>query len=250
MPEKTQLPARLLELLGGGALALLGIYKKEVQDGFKFFFSWCWAGTLRWLRRLIREEASAAAARLAYEASLQRLTASLASNLRGLNTLLLLMEKDYQADRVSLTEYELCSDGSGLVSFLTEHRQAEMGSVDNLKSTPLPQPLWLEIRRIPYSDGRALHVRDARTYDSVAVQDAILASGALSAYYQVMPDPSGKYENFTMLSLSWSREHPITKAEEYALHQSGIACSTLLLNRWEIQALISDLTKLVQSLSG
>ena len=228
-------PSGLADAAIGAGLLLLGIYKKEVQDGFRALFGWCWAGLLAWLRRVVQQDAT-------QQSAIAGVDSMLASNKRGLTTLLLLLQKDYQTDRASFTEYELRSDGSAQVTCVVEVREAEMNSIADLQATPLPAPLWLEISRIPYLPGRALYVPDARTADSVAVQDALLTSGALSAYYQVMPDQEGKYQRFTMLALSWQGQHALSDKDLYALHQSGVACATALLTRSQLQQLKTALT--------
>ncbi|NML67591.1 hypothetical protein HHL22_20515 [Hymenobacter sp. RP-2-7] len=233
--NKLLTPEGLLDTAIGAVLVLLGIYKKEAQEGFKAFFAWCWTGLLGWLRRLVHRGAG-------QEAALKEVEAMLTANMRGLTTLLLLIQKDYKPDRVSITEYEVCSDGSAHVTCVVEVREAEMQSVTDLQATPLPKPLWLEISRIPYLPGRALYVPDARTADSAAVQAALLASGAWSAYYQVMPDPKGEYQKFTMLALSWQTQHALTAADLHDLHNSGVTCATVLLTRSQAQQLKATLT--------
>ena len=229
--------------LGDAALAaglvLLGIYKKEAQDGFRALFTWCWSGSLAWLRQLVQQEAAQLAA-------IKKVELAIVANKRALTTLLLLLEKDYSPDRASITEYEACSDGSALVTCVVEVRQAEMHSVTDLQATPIPAPLWVEISRISYLPGRALPVPDARTADSAVVQAALLASGALSAYYQAIPDPQGEYPQFTLLALSWQQPHQLTAVELHALHQSGVACAAVLSTRWQLLALKNTLTGLVK----
>jgi hypothetical protein len=206
-------PTRLWEAAGALLLALWGMYKQELQDGFKV----C-------CKRLYAHFFQRHIARRVTEAELKSI---LGSGLVGLETLLLLLLKEYAADRVTVMEYSE-KDGSHWATCVVEVRQAEMQSVQGAwQLRELPPGLWEEVCRINSLPGRKRYVQDARIEDVAPLRAALLASGVWSAYYQSMPTPTGQPS--AMLSLSWHTEHLLTDAQLTALHLSGSACATVLL---------------------
>lgn len=195
-------------------LALLTLFKKELQDAFKSL-------SKKLYGRLFRGHI----ARRVTDAELKQV---LGSGLVGLETLLLLLLKEYRADRVTVTEYELAADGSVLATCLVEVRSADMQSVQSqVQALAIDPVLWQEIQRIHNQFGRWRYVADARTEDVAPLRAALLNSGVWSAYYQSLPNDKGECR--AMLALSWHNEHLLSAEQLAALHLSGSACGTVLL---------------------
>lgn len=150
----------------------------------------------------------------------------LGAGLENVETLLYLLLKEYQADRVSITVYELQETGGALATCEVEVRTADMQSVRNLEKTPIPAALRAEIWAINSLPGRMLYVPDARASESAAVRAALPASGAWSAYYQSMPTSQDTERR--LLAMSWQAEHLLTPQQLAQLHLSGIACAAVL----------------------
>ena len=206
----------LLEAGGWLALAVWTIYKKELQDWLKGCCKRCYA---RWFQ--------AGIARRVTEAELKDI---LSSGLVGLETLLLLLLKEYTADRVTVMEYSERA-GSHVATCVVEVREADMPSIQHLfQRTPLAPGLWAALEHIHAQPGRWRYVADARTEDNVPLRAVLTSSGVCSAYYQSLPSPEG--QPVAMLAVSWARAHELTAAEQHALRNSGIACGTV----WRLMA--------------
>jgi hypothetical protein len=207
--------------VGEGAFGLLlivwGIYKKEVQDGLRAGLKWGY----NWVRGLFIKPP-------ARRVSDTEMEAILGSGLEGLTTLLYLLEREYAADRVTITEYQEQADGSALATCVVEVRQAEMKSVLHLRKSPISRELWRQIKRIAGLPHRVRCVLDARTEESAVLRVALLNSGVWSAYYQAMPDPLEEYQKITILALSWHTPHELSPEQLRALLQSGVACAMVL----------------------
>lgn len=203
----------LVESASALTLAVWAIYKKEIQDLLKGSFNRLWVHLFhRHIARRVTET---------------ELKTILGSGLQGLKTLLLIQLSEYQADRVTVTEYEEKA-GSRLATCVVEVRQAEMNSVqDSLQQTKVDPALWDELLRIHHLPTRACFVPDARLLDIAPMRDALLNSGVWSAYYQSLPNSAGQPR--ALLAISWHREHLLTDEQLRALRLSGIACATVLL---------------------
>ncbi len=200
----------LLQWGWGVVLLLLGIYKKEVQDYSKGLFT-------RWHGRLFPPEA-------ALRVTDAQLKTILGSGLEGLETLLLLLLKEYQADRATVTEY---CDGITSATCLVEVRVADMKSVrPTMQAMPLPPEVREEILRVHHAPNRARYVPDARMMDVAQLRTVLLNSGVWSAYYQSLPTTEGECR--AMLSISWHQAHDLTAVQLDALRLSGAACATVL----------------------
>jgi len=209
-------PAHLLEAGGWLTLAVWTIYKKELQDFFKSLAKRCWGR----LNVIFNPPAS--------RVSDAQIDQVVKSGMGGLSSYLFLLLKEYAADRVTLTEYEECADGSVLATCLVEARSGDMKSVqDAVQKLPLPPGLWPEIQRWHSQFLRAHYVPDARLLDNAPLRDALLGSGVWSAYYHTLPDQQGRCR--AVLALSWHDEHPLSEEQLRALHLSGRACETVLL---------------------
>ena len=198
------------------ALALAGwtIYKKELQDWFR-------ACSKRLYARLFPSDT----ARRITDAELKQI---LKGGVTRLQTLLLVLAKEYETDRVSLVQFSKAADGSRLSTCLVEVREWEMQSVDDLDATPVPAALWTESCRINRLPARCDYVPDARLHDIAPVRAALLRLGVRSAYYQMMPTLDGE-EPMAALSFSWRRDKPLGPDMLTHLHSSGIACAGVLL---------------------
>lgn len=144
---------------------------------------------------------------------------------------LLLREPDYKADRVTIFLYVAQEDGGALATCEVEVRSAEMKSVRNLNQHPIPLALKNEIWAIGLLPGKELYVPDARAAESAALRAALPASGAWSAYYQLMParqDKPGQPEERRLLAMSWQAPHELSPAQLTQLHLSGLACAAVL----------------------
>ena len=204
-----------LEWAGGLTLAVWTIYKKELQDWFKKLAGRCWASWLRWF--------APPASRIT-DPQIEQIVRS---GMGGLTSYLYLLLAEYAADRVTLTEYEECADGSVLATCLVEVRSGDMKSVQSdVQKLPLKPGIWREIQRWHNQFLRAHYVPDAHLLDNAPLRDALLDSGVWSAYYHTLPDEDGKCR--AVLALSWHAEHPLTSEQERALHLSGRACETVL----------------------
>lgn len=207
---------RLLELASGAGLVLWGIYKTELQAFFKSCCKRLWAWLVSWVRPVASRVSDA------------QIDLVVKSGMGGLTSYLYLLLKEYAADRITVTEYEECADGSVLATCLVEVRSGDMKSVqDNVQKLPIPAGLWLEIQRWHSQFLRAHYVPDARLLDNAPLRDALLASAVWSAYYHTLPDHEGKCR--AVLALSWHNEHPLSDEQLRALHLSGRACETVLL---------------------
>ena len=207
---------RLWEAAGALTLALWGLYKKELQDWFK---AWCKRVYARWVLPDVARRVS--------EAELKQI---LASGLVGLETLLLLLLKEYQADRVTVMEYSE-KDGSHLATCVVEVREAHMPSIQYLyQYTVLPPGLWTALEHIHAQPGRWRYVPDAQLEDNVPLRAVLTSSGVYSAYYQSLPAANG--QPMAMLALSWGQPHELTAVQIAALKNSGIACATV----WQLMA--------------
>lgn len=150
----------------------------------------------------------------------------LGAGLENVETLLYLLLKEYQADRVTITLYEPEETGGALATCEVEVRAADMQSVRNLDKTPLSAGLRGEIWAINSLPGRMLYVPDARASDSAVVRAALPASGVWSAYYQSMPTSQDTERR--LLAMSWQTAHLLTPEQLAQLHLSGIACAAVL----------------------
>lgn len=173
-------------------------------------------------RLLTRLFPSLAAVHQLSEAEVKEL---LGAGLESVETLLYLLLKEYDADRVTITAYEP-SDGGALATCEVEVRAAEMKSVRSLQRSPIPADLWAEIQAVSLRPGKMRYVPDARAEDSAVLRAALPASGAWSAYYQTMPILPAT--SVRMLAMSWHQQHSLTEAEVAQLHLSGVACAAVL----------------------
>jgi hypothetical protein len=207
-------PSHLLEAAGAVLLWCWKEYKPELLAFFK-----------RCCTRLFRQDI----ARRVTETELKEI---LDSGLVGLETLLLLLLKEYAADRVTVMEYSE-KDGSHFATCVVEVREAEMYSVQALyQNAKLPPGLWPALEHVHSQPGRWRYVPDARLEDNVPMRAALLSSAVASAYYLSFPSPDGHPK--AMLALSWAREHLLTDAQLSALKKSGIACGYV----WQLMAAI------------
>ncbi len=149
----------------------------------------------------------------------------LGAGLESVETLLYLLLKEYEADRVTITVYEP-KDGGALATCEVEVRAAEMKSVRNLQHTPIPPALWDEVAGVDSRPGRMLYVPDARAAESAVLRAAVPASGAWSAYYQSMP--ISQPASVRLLAMSWHTQRLLTPQELAQLHLSGVACGAVL----------------------
>jgi len=147
------------------------------------------------------------------------------SNMGKVNTLLLVLAKEFMADRVTVTRYDK-SGGQWLATCLVQVREAEMQSVEELlQGTTIDPAIMAELHRIHNLPGRNYYVQDARLVDIAAMQDALLNSGVRSAYYQSMP--SSKGELWAYLAISWHNDHPLSEKDLHLLYLSGLACAAV-----------------------
>jgi hypothetical protein len=217
--------------VGEGAFSLWlivwGIYKKEVQDGLRAGFKWGY----NWVRGYFTRPP---AQRVSDDEVATIVASVIGSDMEALTTLLYLLEREYAADRVTITTYAEQPDGSALATCVVEVRQAEMKSVLHLRQSPIGKELWRQIKRITTLDHRVRSVLDARTEESAALRVALLNSGVWSAYYQAMPEPEEEeqeeHPKITLLALSWHTRHELSPEQLRALLQSGVVCATLLLS--------------------
>jgi hypothetical protein len=204
---------RLWEAAGALTLALWGMYKKELQDWFKSCSKRLWA-------RFFPGDT----ARRITEKELKQI---LSSGLARLETLLLVLAKEYGTDRVTLIEYRK-KDGLPLATCLVEVRQFEMQSVRHLQDSPVGDAVWAYALHINSLPGRWHYVPDVRLLDVAAVRDALIESGVRSAYYMMFPTLTGQ-EPLAALSFSWHTEKHLSAEMLTHLHSSGIACAAVLL---------------------
>lgn len=203
----------LLEAAGAAWAVVWLKYKEEIIS----FFVDSGKRLLAWLFR------SEGARRLP-DAELRQI---LASGLSGIESLLLVLAKEYAADRVTVTTYRK-NESSYLATLLVEVREAEMQSVRAAwQDSPVASELWDEIERIHNLPGRWTYVPDARLVDIAALRVALTESGVRSAYYQTLADSKGKAR--ATLAISWHHDHPLSHEQTTAIHSSGIACATVLL---------------------
>ena len=140
MDLPTLTATRLWEATSGLLLLLWGIYKKELQDWFK-------ACGKRLYARFVLPDV----ARRVTDAELK---AILASGMAGLKTMLLVLLKEYEADRVTVMEYRTGKDGH-TATCVAEVRSADMPSIEYLfQNTPLPAGLWTAFEHIHAQAGR------------------------------------------------------------------------------------------------
>jgi hypothetical protein len=144
---------------------------------------------------------------------------------------LLLRDPDYKADRVTIFLYVAQEDGGALATCEVEVRVAEMQSMRSLNQTPISEALRSEIWGIDHLPGKELYVPDARATQHVALRAALPASGAWSAYFQLMParaDKKGQPQERRLLTMSWEASHSLSPAQLAQLHLSGLACAAVL----------------------
>jgi hypothetical protein len=207
----------LLQAGGALGLGLWGIYKKELQDAFKGYCKWAWA-------RLVGFFSPPPASRVS-DSVIDR---AVKSGMGGLTSYLYLLLKEYAADRVTVTEYEECADGTVLATCLSEACSGDMKSIiEEVQRLPIPPGLWVEIQRWHNQFLRARYVPNAHLEDNAAFRDVLLGLKVYSAYYHTLPDQEGRCR--AVLALSWHDEHALTAEQERALHLSGRACETVLL---------------------
>lgn len=207
----------LLEVAGAACMGLWGIYKKELQDAFRNLSKKAWA-------RLVAFFTPPPASRVS-DSVIDR---AVKSGMGGLTSYLYLLLKEYAADRVTVTEYEVSADGTVSATMLSEACSPEMKSIiDSVQRLPIAPGLWVEIQRWHNQFLRARYVPNAQIEDNAAFRDALLGLKVYSAYYHTLPDEEGRCR--AVLALSWHDEHPLSLEQERALHLSGRACETILL---------------------
>lgn len=149
----------------------------------------------------------------------------LKANLGRVNTLLLVLAKEWHTDRITVMRYDK-KGGAWLATCLVQVREAEMQSVEELyQNTPVDPAIVAEVLRIHNLPGRNYYVPDARLVDIAAMQAALLASDVRSAYYQSMPNSKG--ELLALLAISWRTEHPLSEKDLHLLYYSGLACAAV-----------------------
>jgi hypothetical protein len=205
-------------MAGAFVLVLWGIYKKEIQDHAKACFKSLYGALFqRHIARRVTET---------------ELKAILGNGLVGLETLLLLLLKEYQCDRVTVTEYEE-KDGLHLATCVVEVRLAEMQSVQRaLQQTPVDPSIWDEVLRIHGLPNRASYVPDARVLDNAVLRATLLDSGVWSAYYQSLPTSTGKPR--ATLALSWHRERILTATQLEQLRNRARGYGAVENNLYEL----------------
>jgi hypothetical protein len=207
----------LLETAGVVGMGLWGIYKKELQDAFKDYSKRAWARLQLFFKPPPASRVS--------DSQIDR---AIKSGMGGLTSYLYLLLKEYAADRVTVTEYEVCADGTVLATMLSEACSGELRSIlDDVQRLPIAPGLWVEIQRWHNQFLRARYVPDARLEDNAAFRDALLALKVCSGYYHTLPDGDGNCR--AVLAMSWHDEHLLNSEQQRVLHLSGRACETVLL---------------------
>jgi hypothetical protein len=135
-----------------------------------------------------------------------------------LDTLTIVLQRRWHADRVTVVEYD-CTDEKlpPLATCIAEKRVENIPSVlRQIQALRLEQPVWDQIQRVFCSPSHSLFVSDVSEFDVPALRSQLLRSGVYSAYYQALPTATGTCG--AMLSLSWTTRQSFTEEELAGLH--------------------------------
>jgi len=198
-------------MFGAVWAVIWGIFKKEIMEWggttSKRLWAYCFSRGI--VRKLTQKE----------------LDLIIKSNLGRVNTLLLVLAKEFTADRVTVTRYDR-KDGQLLATCLVQVREAEMQSVEELlQNSPVDPAMRAELERWHHLPGRNYFVPDARLVDIVPMRDALLSSGVRSAYYHSFPNSKG--EQWAILAVSWHKDHLLSEKDLHLLYYSGLACAAV-----------------------
>lgn len=211
----------VLALLGAGLLALSKV---------KFVETLLDEELKRWLASRPRRQLS----RRVSDEELKRI---LTSEREELETLCLLLQREYQADRVTVMEYHCPKAPLRPTATCTvEVRAPRISSVRaQFQKTPLSPELWSQVEQVHATGCRCLYVPDARLLDSAETRRTLVASGVRSAYYQSLPTLPGTCGG--MLSISWAEPGAQLSEEDLAaLHFSARTLAAVLRSIWAWQA--------------
>ena len=215
-----------------GFLALLGLaifgFKKELVDWLKYSWKGGYKSLHNWSQRR----------NFVVQLTEKQLKEMTSSSFDATEASLYLLMGEYDAQRVTIMEYEAQDGGGALATCLVQARANDMPSVRDYQKTPISPELFHEILNIEQLHHRLRYVSDARVQDVAALRAAMLKLGALSAYYQIISQPMQR--PIRLLAFSWQRSRELTPTQLSWLRISGIMCSTALSNLDKLKVTSND----------
>jgi hypothetical protein len=147
-------------------------------------------------------------------------------------TLVNILRAEYQADRVTLVEYDCPKDAPTLATCRYESCGPAMPSVRwTIQSLALEPEAWAWVQEIYSLPSRYLFVPDVLRLSNGAVRSQLLRSGVRAGYYQALPATAGHCG--ALLAISWGTPlaslHPDDLA---ALQWSGRLLGALQRTLW------------------
>jgi hypothetical protein len=135
-----------------------------------------------------------------------------------LDTLAILLQRKWKADRVTVVEYD-CSDEKlpALANCTVEQREPHMAAIKaSMQGVRLASPEWAEVLRVYSLPSRYLYLPDVSELEVPTLRSRLIKSGVRSAYYQALPTVTGTCG--AMLSMSWSTSRHLDAGELESLH--------------------------------
>jgi len=204
----------------GMALGALGKWEMFQKAGEKF------------LSRLVEGQYSRRMGRRFGKGELELL---LTHEREELDTLAMLLQRQWKADRVTVVEYDdSASPLPPLATCTVEFREPRMASIKPaVQALRLESEAWVEAQRVHSSPSHYWHMPDVRDLEAPALRVQLSRWGVRSAYYQSLPTVTGKCG--AMLSMSWTDSKALTAEELASLHYLVRHLAAVLRAIWAYQ---------------
>jgi len=151
-------------------------------------------------------------------------------------TLILILKAQHNADRVTLIEYEWPQDVSQpvLATCLHEQREPRVSAIrQQYQRRALEPAMQAWVQEIFGSPLRCCYIPDTAQLENTIVRSQLLRFGVRSAYYQALPDSSGRCG--ALLTLSWATLTPVSAADQDALRNTVRLLAALQRTLWACQ---------------
>jgi len=151
-------------------------------------------------------------------------------------TLILILKAQHNADRVTLIEFEWPKDVSqpALATCLHEQREPRVSAIrQQYQKRPLEAAIQAWVQEIFGSPSRCCYIPDTARLENTTVRSQLLRFGVRSAYYLALPDSSGRCG--ALLTMSWATPTPVSAADQAALQNTGRILAALQRTLWACQ---------------
>ena len=145
-------------------------------------------------------------------------------------TLAILIRNEYEADRVSVMEYQPEPSGVLTVTCLAEARTDLTPSVRGWDGQVVPPDMRLLLDQVHRQPGRVLYVPDVRLLEQAEIRRRFQDYATRSVFFQTIARADGSAG--AMLAIAWTTPHFCDASACAALAQSGRVLAALLRLVW------------------